>query len=299
MPSTRRGASSDAAELIWSRWTLANAATCGSRRRLDAMSLLAEARYRIFPGVHIAGRAERLGLQPTSDDRWPDGLGCCGATVRSRRELRHHPQRDRQGVVAAQPARRRPCAARQPWRAAGRVLVLSACGRSCSSLPGCFGGAVLGPAPAAERRRARRSGCAATTDTGAIRGRLDIRRIARPTERRPEVAESGSAARSRITGSAPRGHLPRDGAARRVRRTRAGPRHPRPAKRNVRPARAGGHGRNRRGLPQQRPARTTTCFRCRKPKRFDLGRYAAGRSKSVRFDTRLVSFGCFATSTRT
>ncbi len=48
-------------ELIWSQWTLPMPQV-RQQRRLDAMSLLAEARYRIFPGLHIAGRAERLGF---------------------------------------------------------------------------------------------------------------------------------------------------------------------------------------------------------------------------------------------
>jgi hypothetical protein len=55
-------------EMIWAQWTLPMP---GVRREveLEAMSLLAEARYRIFPGFHVAGRAERLGfnrIQTTS-----------------------------------------------------------------------------------------------------------------------------------------------------------------------------------------------------------------------------------------
>ncbi len=48
-------------ELIWSRWTLPMP-TARQEAQLEAMSMLAEARYRIYPGLHIAGRAERLGF---------------------------------------------------------------------------------------------------------------------------------------------------------------------------------------------------------------------------------------------
>ena len=48
-------------ELIWSQWTLPMP-SIQQKPGLEAMSLLAEARYRILPGVHVAGRAERLGF---------------------------------------------------------------------------------------------------------------------------------------------------------------------------------------------------------------------------------------------
>ena len=55
------GITSYAQEASWAQWTLPMP---GVRREfaLDALSLLAEARYRILPGVHIAGRAERIGF---------------------------------------------------------------------------------------------------------------------------------------------------------------------------------------------------------------------------------------------
>jgi hypothetical protein len=48
-------------EVIWSQWSvpMPSAAT---HARLSATSLLAEGRYRILPGVHVAARAERLGF---------------------------------------------------------------------------------------------------------------------------------------------------------------------------------------------------------------------------------------------
>jgi hypothetical protein len=49
-------------EMIWSRWTLPVALTSNDNERLGATAVLAEARYRIFPGIHIAARGERLGF---------------------------------------------------------------------------------------------------------------------------------------------------------------------------------------------------------------------------------------------
>jgi hypothetical protein len=48
-------------EVIWSHWTLPMIAGA-SDMRLNATSVLGEARYRIVPGVHVAVRAERLGF---------------------------------------------------------------------------------------------------------------------------------------------------------------------------------------------------------------------------------------------
>ena len=46
-------------EVLWSRWTLPAPFSGGP---LDASAVLAEARYRLIPGVHVAARAERLGF---------------------------------------------------------------------------------------------------------------------------------------------------------------------------------------------------------------------------------------------
>lgn len=46
-------------EVLWSRWTLPAPFNGGP---LDANSMLAEARYRVIPGVHVAARAEHLGF---------------------------------------------------------------------------------------------------------------------------------------------------------------------------------------------------------------------------------------------
>lgn len=48
-------------ELIWTRWTVPMPGT-PTNLRLDATALVAEARYRVWPGLYFAGRAERLGF---------------------------------------------------------------------------------------------------------------------------------------------------------------------------------------------------------------------------------------------
>lgn len=119
--------------------------------------------------------------------------------------------------------------------------------------------------------------------TGSIRGRLEIRRAHRPVERRPEVAEPGSAG-------------PRDVAdlRRGVVYLEAGPRG---AFEEREPERAVMDQRNETFVPHVLAVMAGTVvdfpnsdktfhnvFSLSKAKRFDLGRYAVGRSKAVRFD---------------
>jgi hypothetical protein len=47
-------------EIIRSHWTLPFALSGGDRERLGAHALLVEARYRVYPGIQVAARAERL-----------------------------------------------------------------------------------------------------------------------------------------------------------------------------------------------------------------------------------------------
>jgi hypothetical protein len=54
-------------EVLWSKWILPTPFTGGPLR---ASSVMAEARYRLIPGVHVAARAERLGF----GDIWSDGV---------------------------------------------------------------------------------------------------------------------------------------------------------------------------------------------------------------------------------
>jgi plastocyanin len=118
---------------------------------------------------------------------------------------------------------------------------------------------------------------------GAIRGRLDIRQFARPTERRPEVAEPGSAG-PRDLPDLRRGVVYLESA-------------PRGAFEDREPGRAVMDQRNETFVPHvvavmvgavvDFPNSDKTfhnVFSLSRVKRFDLGRYAAGRSKSVLFD---------------
>jgi hypothetical protein len=56
-------------EVLWSHWTLPTPFTAGPLR---ATSVLAEARYRLIPGVHVAARAERLGFSRVQTDTLPE-----------------------------------------------------------------------------------------------------------------------------------------------------------------------------------------------------------------------------------
>lgn len=126
-------------------------------------------------------------------------------------------------------------------------------------------------------------GRAAAARTGAIRGRVDLRRLATPTARRPGVADLGTPAGRDIPDllrsvvyleSAPRGAFETTD---------------------------GGHAamdqRNETFVPHVLAITTGTTvdfpnsdafyhnvFSLSKTKPFDLGRYAAGRSRQVRFD---------------
>lgn len=118
---------------------------------------------------------------------------------------------------------------------------------------------------------------------GTIRGRLEIRNLARPTERRPEVSELGSAG-PRDLPDLRRGVVYLESA-------------PRGAFEEREPVRAVMDQRNETFVPHVLAVTVGTVvdfpnsdrtfhnvFSLSKAKRFDLGRYAAGKSKSVRFD---------------
>jgi plastocyanin len=128
-------------------------------------------------------------------------------------------------------------------------------------------------------------GAAATSEqaVGTIRGRLDIRRPARVVERRPEVSEPGSGG-PRDVPDLRRGVVYLDAA-------------PRGAFEERESGRAIMDQRNETFVPHVLAVSAGTVvdfpnsdktfhnvFSLSRVKRFDLGRYAAGRSKSVRFD---------------
>jgi plastocyanin len=118
---------------------------------------------------------------------------------------------------------------------------------------------------------------------GVIQGRLEIRRIAKPVERRADATEPGSPA-PRDLPDLRRGVVYLETA-------------PQGAFEERESRRAVMDQRNESFLPHVLAVTTGTLvdfpnsdktyhnvFSLSKPKRFDLGRYAAGHSKSVRFD---------------
>jgi plastocyanin len=118
---------------------------------------------------------------------------------------------------------------------------------------------------------------------GAIRGRLDIRRVAKPVERRPDIAEPAPAG-PRDLPDLRRGVVYLESAPQKAFEERESPR-------------AVMDQRNETFVPHVLAIMTGTVvdfpnsdktyhnvFSLSKPKRFDLGRYAAGRSKWERFD---------------
>lgn len=118
---------------------------------------------------------------------------------------------------------------------------------------------------------------------GAIRGRLDVRRLAKPVERRPDAAAPGGAG-PRDLPDLRRGVVYLETA-------------PRGAFEERESARAVMDQRNETFMPHVIAVMAGTVvdfpntdktyhnvFSLSKAKRFDLGRYAAGHSKSVRFD---------------
>jgi hypothetical protein len=66
-------------EVIRSRWTLPVGPSRDDNESVEATSVLAEARYRIFPGIHVAARGERLGFSQVAS---PTGLVTWDAPVR-------------------------------------------------------------------------------------------------------------------------------------------------------------------------------------------------------------------------
>ena len=119
--------------------------------------------------------------------------------------------------------------------------------------------------------------------SGVIRGRLDIRRIAKPIERRPDIADATPSG-PRDVSDLRRGVVYLESA-------------PQKAFEERESRRAVMDQRNETFVPHVVAVMTGTVvdfpnsdktyhnvFSLSKPKRFDLGRYAAGRSQSVRFD---------------
>jgi plastocyanin len=119
---------------------------------------------------------------------------------------------------------------------------------------------------------------------GAIRGRVDLRKALTPVEPRPNVADLGTAARALDISDRLRSVVYLESA-------------PRGAFENVEPTHAVMDQRGERFVPHILAITTGTTvdfpnsdniyhnvFSLSKTKRFDLGRYAAGKSQPVRFD---------------
>jgi plastocyanin len=123
-----------------------------------------------------------------------------------------------------------------------------------------------------------------TARNGAIRGRVDLRKAPAPVEPRPNVADLGTAARALDISDRLRSVVYLESA-------------PRGAFENVEPTHAVMDQRGERFVPHVLAITTGTTvdfpnsdniyhnvFSLSKTKRFDLGRYAAGKSQPVRFD---------------
>jgi plastocyanin len=141
---------------------------------------------------------------------------------------------------------------------------------------------LTGSVPALARNAMAVASNAAQAGVG-IRGRLDIRRLIKPVERRPDVAAAGAAG-VRDTSEHRRGVVYLETA-------------PRAAFDEREPGRAVMDQRNERFVPHVLAVMVGTfvdfpnsdltyhnVFSLSRAKRFDLGRYAAGKSKGVRMD---------------
>jgi plastocyanin len=119
---------------------------------------------------------------------------------------------------------------------------------------------------------------------GVIRGRLAVRRLASPPQPRPGVGDHGARSPGRGIADVRRGLVYLDTA-------------PRGAFDEPEPGRAVMDQRNETFVPRLLAVTTGTVvdfpnsdrtyhnvFSLSRPRRFDLGRYASGRSKAVRFD---------------
>ncbi|MGE0361011.1 MAG: carboxypeptidase regulatory-like domain-containing protein [Vicinamibacterales bacterium] len=148
--------------------------------------------------------------------------------------------------------------------------------RAAAALLGLGLTLAIAAAPAAARR-------GQPAATGAIRGRLDIRRIATPPQPRPAVGDHGGRT-GRATADVRRGLVYLDTA-------------PRGAFDEPEPGRAVMDQRDETFVPRLLAVTTGTVvdfpnsdrtyhnvFSLSRARRFDLGRYASGRSKAVRFD---------------
>ena len=158
--------------------------------------------------------------------------------------------------------------------------------RSCSGSNDATTAACLVRGGHARRAlgRAVRSTSGSSAAGGTIRGRVELRHVATAPERRPTVASLGTPTPLDATDYLQVRRLPRNGAALRL-RSGSNPVMPSWISGTKRSSRICWPSRRaRRWISRTATRSTTTCFRSRKPRRFDLGRYAAGHSQPVVFD---------------
>ena len=244
---------------------------CSSTSRWSRSRRSSRAATRSCPGFYVAARGERLGFSTVRGERGLADMGGADVALRDRRRLFDHAQRHRQGVVAAQPPRRRPRAPRHAVRGTGALLVLK---RACAAIVALVAlrrrWRACEPAAATAAARPRRRSAAGSTSAGSRK----------PVERRPDVATPGARRPARPARPAPRRRLPRDRAARR-RSKSASPAAPSWISATRRSCRT--CWRSWPAPSSTFPTATSTyhnVFSLSRAKRFDLGRYAAGQSKS-------------------
>jgi len=215
--------------------------------------------------------------------------GCPGPAHRGRRRLLDPAQHRREGGVSIQPAGRNF----HPTEGVASAQLI-AC--SDDRPPAPHRG--LAAAVAARRGRVRRCGVDRPAATGTIRGKVEIpghvvdaapRAGSGQPRRGLDVPPPAAPRRRRVPRIRPQAAFEGGGPARATHE---------PGERDLRAARPGGAAGDHRGLSQRRQDLSQRVL-ASKPRRFDLGRYAKGQSKSGPVRRARGRPRCSATSTRT
>ena len=273
-------------ELIWNQWQVPTISS-----DLGAMSAFVEGSYKVSPGFFVAGRIDRLGF---GELRSSLGNATWDAPVtRLETGIGYYLRRNflGKGHVPAQLARRRTRSQAWPGGPAAAFLAvmkpffirwswtgLKACGTTVLRAVPVLTCALLVAQGFSPARAINAQGA-----MGVVRGRVEVRRAQPQVERRPNVNDLGMHA----------GHDAPD-LRRSVVYLESAPSLAFP---DVEPQRATMDQRNETFVPHVLAITVGTTvdfpnsdntyhnvFSLRGPKPFDLGRYPAGRSKSVRFD---------------
>ncbi len=273
-------------EAVFSSWHLPAVDATRIEEPLDALGAFVEARYKLRPGFYVASRVERLAMAEIGSNL--GYLSWDADVTRFELGVGYSPLRQRaaEGRLAAQPARRRPRAKERSRRGAGAAVVLTRAG-------GALALALVASGAAAQEQPAE----PLMAGAASIRGRVEVRRSPHAEPARPQVAELGMPA-SREAGDRRRSVVYLETV-------------PQSAFESPSPLRAVLDQRNETFVP---PVVAITVgssvdfpnsdkvyhnvFSLSKTRRFDLGRYPRGQSRSVVFD-RTGSSACSARSTRT